>query len=385
MPTDQSHPIDAPLRLPRNHPRPVAVRAAAARAVLRDLRVALLCRAAPILFAPVLLAAACCIFAMTPARAAEPAAAAHPVNIIFDTDMGNDVDDIFALAILHDAQDKGLCELLAVTLTTPDPLSAPYTRFLNRLCGRPGIPIGVNPASPKVWNEKKRFLKFIETAPVTSPADALDASHPPALQVLRRALATAPDASVVIVQVGAFTNLADLLRSGPDDISPLDGRALAARKVRWLSLMAGHFGNPDYAEFNVKIDAPSARLVAEQWPTPRVWSGFEIGIAVRLPAEVISDRLPPGNIARESYQRYQPVPHERPCWDLTSAFFAVHPQTPLLTPGRAGRVTVAEKGQTAFAADPAGPDSVLFVTPEQAAALRAEFARIAVAKFAPAK
>jgi hypothetical protein len=303
------------------------------------------------------------------------------MKIIFDTDMGNDVDDIFALAILHDAQDKGLCELLAVTLTSPDPLSAPYTRFLNRLCGRPDIPIGVNPASPKVWNEKKRFLKFIETVPDAG----LAASHPPALQVLRRALAAAPDASVVIVQVGSFTNLADLLRSGPDEFSPLDGRALAAKKVRWLSLMAGNFGNPDYAEFNVKIDIPSARFVAGQWPTPRVWSGFEVGIAVRLPAEVISDRLPPGNIARESYQRYQPVPHERPCWDLTSAFFAVHPQTPLLTPGRAGRVTVAEKGQTAFAADPAGADSVLFVTPEQAAALRVKFAKIAAEKFAPAK
>ncbi len=331
--------------------------------------------------APVLIAVACCAFAMAPARAAEPASASHPVKIIFDTDMGNDVDDIFALAILHDAQDKGLCELLAVTLTTPDPLSAPYTRFLNRLCGRPDIPVGVNPASPKVWSEKKRFLKFIETV----PGAGLAASHPPALQVLRRALAAAPDASVVIIQVGSFTNLADLLRSGPDEFSPLDGRALAAKKVRWLSLMAGDFGNPEHAEFNVKIDAPSARLVAEQWPTPRVWSGFEVGIAVRLPAEVISDKLPPGNIARESYQRYQPVPHERPCWDLTSAFFAVHPQTPLLTPGRAGRVTVAEKGHAAFAADPAGPDSPRFVTPEQTAALRAEFAKIAVEKLASAK
>lgn len=328
-----------------------------------------------------LLAAACCVFATAPTRAAEPASASHPVKIIFDTDMGNDVDDIFALAILHDAQDKGLCELLAVTLTSPDPFSAPYTRFINRLCGRPDIPIGVNPASPKVWNEKKRFLKLIEAVPDAGPA----ASHPPALQVLRRALAAAPDASVVLVQVGSFTNLADLLRSGPDEISPLDGRALAAKKVRWLSLMAGHFGNPEYAEFNVKIDAPSARVVAEQWPTPRVWSGFEVGIAVRLPAEVISGKLPAGNIVRESYQRYQPVPHERPCWDLTSAFFAIHPQTPLLTPGRAGRVSVDEKGRTTFAADPAGPDSVLFVSPEQAAALRAEFAKVTVDKFAPAK
>ena len=37
--------------------------------------------------------------------------------VIFDTDMGNDVDDALALAMIHALQSRGECELLAVTIT----------------------------------------------------------------------------------------------------------------------------------------------------------------------------------------------------------------------------------------------------------------------------
>ena len=39
------------------------------------------------------------------------------VNIIFDTDMGNDVDDALALAMLHAFQTRHEVNLLAVTIT----------------------------------------------------------------------------------------------------------------------------------------------------------------------------------------------------------------------------------------------------------------------------
>jgi hypothetical protein len=40
---------------------------------------------------------------------------AAPVKLIFDTDMGNDVDDVMALCMIHSLQKRGACELLAVT------------------------------------------------------------------------------------------------------------------------------------------------------------------------------------------------------------------------------------------------------------------------------
>ena len=41
------------------------------------------------------------------------AASAAPVKLIFDTDMGNDVDDLIALCLIHSLQKRGACGLAA--------------------------------------------------------------------------------------------------------------------------------------------------------------------------------------------------------------------------------------------------------------------------------
>lgn len=296
-----------------------------------------------------------------------------PVKIIFDTDMGNDVDDALALAILNSLQHEGKCEVLAITLTIPHKLAAPYTQAINEVYGHPKIPIGINPNSPATGFRKERdFLSLAETthAPRKKFNEKKATS---ALRLLRKTLAKAKPNSIVMIQVGMFTNMADLLRSGPDDISPKDGKTLVAEKVKFLSLMAGHFTNPKYTEFNVKLDVPSAQYVAENWPTPRVWSGFEIGKAVTFPPECIDNMLPSGHIIRESYQRYIPTPHSRPCWDLTSAWYAVFPDTPLFGKSPRVKVSVVGKGATTFVADPAGPDVYLTMTKEQSEQLKKLF------------
>ena len=61
------------------------------------------------------------------------------------------------------------------------------------------------------------------------------------MPLLRRTLAAAEDHSVVIIQVGIAANLADLLRSPPDAISPLAGQQLVEKKCRLASVMAGCF------------------------------------------------------------------------------------------------------------------------------------------------
>ena len=43
--------------------------------------------------------------------------ATEPVRLVFDTDIGNDVDDVLALGMIHSLQSRGHCELLAVTVT----------------------------------------------------------------------------------------------------------------------------------------------------------------------------------------------------------------------------------------------------------------------------
>ncbi|MDR0902610.1 MAG: nucleoside hydrolase [Opitutaceae bacterium] len=319
-----------------------------------------------------------CAFVGAPASAAP---SAGPVKVIFDTDMGNDVDDALALAMMHTLQDAGQCEILAITLTIPHPLAAPYTRALNHFYGHPDIPIGINPDSPaKGFDPKKNFLVLATDAAAFPGAfDTKNLSG--ALRLLRKTLADAEPASVVIIQTGMSTNLADLLRSGPDDISPKDGKTLAAEKVRFLSLMAGNFKDQvKYAEFNVRLDVPAAKYVAANWPTPRVWSDLVLGKAVLFPHKCIIEDLKPGHIIRESYQRYIPAPHERPCWDVTSAWYAIYPGTPLFDQSPRGRVRVVAKGVTQFTEAPDGPDTYLTVTPEQSEALRKRFAELIAGK-----
>lgn len=98
-------------------------------------------------------------------------------------------------------------------------------------------------------------LKWTEELPSRFPHKVESASQAEdAVSVYRRVLNAQPDTSVVVVTVGFFTNLKDLLESGPDADSPLSGKELVAAKVKRLVSMAGYF--PEGKEFNVMMDAP---------------------------------------------------------------------------------------------------------------------------------
>src|SRR5271157_2990116 len=145
-------------------------------------------------------AAATAVFFMCAALAA----AAEPVPLIFDTDMGNDVDDALALAVIHALQSRGEARLLAVTITKDNRYAAPIGMVRNGKTPESSNMIRVpverkNPDGTYVYPRRLR--------------DGGDA--PDAVSVLRRALEAEKDGSVVIVQVGFSTNLAALLAADP--------------------------------------------------------------------------------------------------------------------------------------------------------------------------
>jgi inosine-uridine nucleoside N-ribohydrolase len=300
-------------------------------------------------FLPILLAAA--------------AFAAQPVPVIFDTDIGNDVDDALALAVLHSLQSRGEARLLAVTITKDNRYAAPFIDLVDTFYGRPGIPIGVvrNGKTPedspmiRIPADRRRpDGSFVYPRRISDAGAAPDAGD-----VLRRALSAAADASVVVVQVGFSTNLARLIAS-PED------RALVARKVRLLSVMAGHFpeGAPEY---NVKTDIPSARRVFDEWPTPIVFSGFEIGQALLFPAQAVERGFAwtPDHPVADAYRAYMKMPYDRPTWDLTAALYAVRPDGGYFNLSPPGRVTVDDAGRTHFAPAAEGRHRYLILTEAQ--------------------
>ena len=304
--------------------------------------------------------------------------AASPVKVIFDTDIGNDVDDVLALSMLHALQSRGDCELLAVTITKPDPLAGPFVDAMNNFYHRPGIPIGFTQANLK--NEPSKFLPLAEANDDGKPRYAhqlkTSADAPTATALLRKILSHEPDHSVVLIQVGYFSNLAALLDTAGDQYSPLTGRALVEQKVKLLSVMAGAFqkidGNAHYLEYNVTQDLPAARKLGEAWPTPIVWSGFEIGIAVPFPAVSIERDFAyvPHHPAAEAYCLYNPPPHERPTWDLTAVLYGVLGDRGYFDLSETGRVTVEKDGFTRFTPEANGRDRFLILKNSQAPRVR---------------
>jgi hypothetical protein len=310
---------------------------------------------------------------------------AMPVKIIFDTDIGNDVDDVLALSMLHSLQSRAQCELLGVTITKPDELAGPFVNAMNTFYGRPDLPIGFT--SSHLKNEPSRFLPLVEQkdeGKLRYPHQLKRSSDAPAAtELLRKILSHQPDQSVILVQVGYFSNLASLLDTPGDSTSPMTGKDLVKAKVKFLSVMAGAFraidGNSHFLEYNVTQDLPASRKLAADWPTPIVWSGFEIGISVPFPAVSIERdfRYVTHHPAAEAYRLYNPPPHERPTWDLTSVLYGVFFDRNYFSLSEPGRVVVEADGFTRFTPGGDGRDRYLVLNGTQAARVREALVQLA--------
>ena len=301
-----------------------------------------------------------------------------PMPIIFDTDMGNDADDAMALAILNAFVDRGECDLLAVTLTKSAPNAAPYIQMVNSYCGHPDIPIGMTtevrtPDDGRyighVFDLKDETGNPLFVRPEVTPL--------PAVQLLRQKLAEAEDHSVVIVMVGFSTNMAALLDSPADDISPLTGKELAAQKVKLLSTMFGKFNNEPGKEYNVVTDIPSAQKVAAEWPTPIWFSGYEIGTAVQISREQIDNafRTCPNHPIRHSFILYRGESSgNQSTYDLTSVLLPLRLLDGYFNLSAMGTVSVDDEGVSHFTEDPNGRcQYIQNVTPEQVIRIREAF------------
>lgn len=292
-------------------------------------------------------------------------AATGPVRVIFDTDMGNDVDDALALGILHALETRGEAKLLAVTITKDNPYAAAFVDVEDTFYRRGEIPIGMvkngktQNDSPMICVPSER--RHPDGSYVYPRRMALGAA-PDAVTVLRQVLAREKDGSVTIVQVGFSTNLARLLDSRADGSSPLGGAQLVAQKVRLLVAMAGHFP-PAQPEYNVMTDIPSAQKVFAEWPSPVVFSGFEIGQALLFPARSIERDFSwtPDHPVVDAYRNYMHMPYDRPSWDLTAALYAVRPDAGYFSMSPAGTVRVDDKGNTLFTASADGKHRYLML------------------------
>lgn len=323
-----------------------------------------------------------CLFTLLFCLAMTASAQPRPARIIFDTDMGNDVDDALALAMLHAFETRGEAKLLGVTITKDNVWAARYVDLVNTFYGRGAIPIGVvkNGVTPednpmiKAPAERRNADGSPLYPRTLKETDAL----PDAVALLRQLLAREADGAVTLVQVGFSTNLARLLDTPGDATSPLTGKELVARKVRLLSLMGGNFA---YAkpEYNVYKDAASARKLFAEWPTPIVASGVEIGEELLYPATSIERHYSyvKDHPVADSYRNYMKMPYDRPTWDLTAVLYAVRPSERYFDLSPKGTITVRDDTNTKFQMSEQGRHQYLILNPKQAGRIIEAFVNLA--------
>lgn len=288
----------------------------------------------------------------------------RPILVIFDTDMGNDIDDVLALDMLYKYADQSKVTLLGIMNNKGSKNATHLIDLLNTWYGYPKIPIGKIDNGVKIDDYVDYSAKMAAMNDSTKRYKYSVKNHDkllPAEELYRKILSKQSDSSVILISVGFSTNIAKLLKSEGDKYSKLNGKELVAKKVKLLSIMAGSFGPKKRAEFNIVHDIPSAQYVMNNWPSELVLSPFEIGKEVIYSSSCIDNDF---NWTKhhplvDAYKRYRPYPYDRPTWDLTSVYYAVNPLTNIFEKSSPGILTIDHKGFMFFEENKDGKHIVL--------------------------
>jgi hypothetical protein len=298
----------------------------------------------------------------------QSAAEKPPFGLVYDSDLGQTIDSVLALALLHGLAGKQQCRIASLTINCPDLRAAQLCDSIERFYASatgPGLggfvpaaaPIGIvegpkNPATPPVlakpWESK--IAKWNDTAI-------------PEL-LIRNSLMAQYDGNAIIVATGTATNLDRLLKL--TEILPL-----LSAKVKLLVLAGGRFTS----------DAPAARRILAAWPTPIVYCGPEVGDQFPFPGAAIESAFAyvPAHPIAEAYRAAQNMPYDASGTALAAMLYAIKPidgyfglsESGTLSVSDAGHVDIrpAAKGQhRLLKADPAQRERILKIYVEMASA-----------------
>ncbi|CAG4988940.1 hypothetical protein DYBT9275_00190 [Dyadobacter sp. CECT 9275] len=282
--------------------------------------------------------------------------AAQGISMILDTDIGPDYDDAGAMAIMHALADKGEVNPLAVIASNKNELVAPTIEILNTYFGRPELPIGAPKGQAPSYGATQKWPEMLLEKYPHKIARTSDV--PDAVETYRKILSKQPDHTVTIVTIGFLTNLAKLMESGPDQISGLSGMDLIRKKVTQLVSMAGKF--PEGREYNVYADSVASEKVFSSWPTPVLFSGFEIGEKIKTGKRLLANESLNSPV-KDIYAKAMPFSKNdengRMSWDQTAVLVAARGTRPYFGLRR-GKMIV-EGGNNKWQEDPMGPHAYL--------------------------
>lgn len=305
-----------------------------------------------------LLLSATFLLITTTARAQETSETEKPVPVIFDTDMGPDYDDVGAITLLHAFADSGKATILATMASNKYEGVAAVLNLFNTYFHRPNIPVGV-PRGNAV--DQKDRQHWTDTILARYPhAIKTNEQAENAVSLYREILSKQPDHSVTIITTGFLTNLQGLLQSPADGYSKLTGKQLIKEKVKRLVTMGGKF--PQGKEFNLASDPAASSEIFENWPTPILLSGFEIGVRIKSGLPLVMDPSIQNSPVKDVFRISLPQAAEdrmgRSSWDETAVLVAIAGYRPWYSV-KSGVLHMLPDGSNTWEPSALGPHSYL--------------------------
>ena len=261
-------------------------------------------------------------------------------KILLDTDMGTDCDDAGALAVLHNLADSGKAEIVAVVHCASEISGPVAVKAINTWYKRDEIPIGR--WDKNIFLEGEKYRRYTGVLMEQYLKNYSLRKFENSTRVMRRTLAENNDVTITVI--GMLNNVAELLKSQGDDISPLSGIELIKKSVKNMYVMGGNFKDLTYAEYNIVCDIESARYVAEHFPMPIIYCGFELGenVLTGRKLRTISNENPV-KIAYEVHS--QKDGGIRFSWDPITVYCAVMQNTPYYQKSPKKEISFDEKGR----------------------------------------
>lgn len=196
------------------------------------------------------------------------------VPMIVGTDWWTDCDDCMAMRILANMHKRGVIKLLGIGMNAC---------MEHSVCSLDGflrnegidVPIGIDLKATD-FTGNPPFQKILSQ--VTDSKYSGNSDAPDAVALYRRLLASATE-PVQIIEIGFLQVLSNLLKSEPDDISPLSGLELVSAKVEKFWVMAGKWDEPEGLEHNFCNNDRARRAAHELCrlcPKPITFLGWEV-------------------------------------------------------------------------------------------------------------
>lgn len=185
----------------------------------------------------------------------------NPVYYIGDYDFDSDVGDEHGVKIACAMFDQQLMIPLAFGNTLTNEYAAAALQSFLTYYGYGDVPVGVT-------RTQRYSLTAFSHAPnmtnialrATYPAYSLyNSNFPSAVDVYRKALAGAPNGSVVLNTEGDLNNLQQLWNSAADTFSPLTGQQLMEAKIKYILIDAGTTNN--VSGYNLAVDPYAASVI----------------------------------------------------------------------------------------------------------------------------